>query len=582
MGVRFYIKFIKDFCKRIIDNKIKFTEIELLLIDLNSIVYDCLLIYIIESKNKNLNLFIDKIVYEFGLFISQFSNLKKLYIAGDGVAPLAKMQQQRVRRYKSPKTEDFDNALICPGTSFMILFDQKMTEWCNKNKENFDTLVYSNSTVVKEGEQKIVDWVSSGTIPIVKNKSLIICPDSDIHIILLTRNNPILDNLSIYFGPILCEKTAKLYSSAIKLEKRNTFIINVGQSRSELENYFFNIENIDPPQYKMFWVDFQIILSLYGNDFVPGQPFFDVGYDAYPKNLSIFEVIFHEFARFAKNNEVRKDKIKKDKNLGYLCYRTPTDSETSVEIDINEFCNFIDAFNLKDIVTVLFNSRKNSQIIKGSNFNFERYETLWYYREFNYSIYKNYQFSKIKELSDKMQISKKAKTDICRRYLLAFQWCLSYYLGDEVNYKFAYTYNHAPLMTTFSALCKELEWNKDEIHKCQTNLTFYECKKTPKYHTPFTVAEVLFYILPIESMQNDRRLKTFITHLISLPQYHWAFPTSGTLNKFDVEETIFHENVYIVSLHYLDLIDLTIDFDYKVPESILFNYEKLKIKKNKK
>ena len=51
-----------------------------------------------------------------------YSGVQRLvYIAVDGVAPMGKMKQQRMRRYKSVlEKKEWDTNAISPGTYFMI------------------------------------------------------------------------------------------------------------------------------------------------------------------------------------------------------------------------------------------------------------------------------------------------------------------------------------------------------------------------------------------------------------------------------------------------------------------------------
>lgn len=72
---------------------------------------------------------------------------KLLYLAVDGVAPRAKMNQQRARRFRSsreaeelaatilardgvlPQGEKFDSNCITPGTDFMLKLSIAMKKW---------------------------------------------------------------------------------------------------------------------------------------------------------------------------------------------------------------------------------------------------------------------------------------------------------------------------------------------------------------------------------------------------------------------------------------------------------------------
>eukprot|EP00045_Choanoeca_perplexa_P011245 m.118141 g.118141 ORF g.118141 m.118141 type:complete len:1458 (-) comp15562_c0_seq1:189-4562(-) len=116
---------------------------------------------------------------------------KLLYIAIDGVAPRAKMNQQRQRRFKSvrPKTETvsdtektllgavqsdaqpsdtehFDSNCITPGTEFMNALDRHLVYFIQRKlDEDADwrgiEVVLSGHQVPGEGEHKIMDFIRS-------------------------------------------------------------------------------------------------------------------------------------------------------------------------------------------------------------------------------------------------------------------------------------------------------------------------------------------------------------------------------------------------------------------------------------
>ncbi|KAI1038426.1 hypothetical protein LB503_011279 [Fusarium chuoi] len=104
------------------------------------------------------------------------------FMAIDGVAPRAKMNQQRSRRFRTaldaekarekaikegveiPKEEPFDSNCITPGTEFMAKLSQQLRYFVNK-KVSEDTdwqgceVVLSGHEVPGEGEHKIMEYI---------------------------------------------------------------------------------------------------------------------------------------------------------------------------------------------------------------------------------------------------------------------------------------------------------------------------------------------------------------------------------------------------------------------------------------
>lgn len=107
---------------------------------------------------------------------------KLMFLAIDGVAPRAKMNQQRSRRFRSakdaeralderiargdpiPSGEPFDSNCITPGTQFMHELSVRFRAWIDEKMRTDPawqqgcTVVFSGSEVPGEGEHKIMDY----------------------------------------------------------------------------------------------------------------------------------------------------------------------------------------------------------------------------------------------------------------------------------------------------------------------------------------------------------------------------------------------------------------------------------------
>jgi 5'-3' exonuclease len=83
---------------------------------------------------------------------------KTVYLAVDGVVPMAKIRQQRVRRFKSAwlRREGWDTNAITPGTRFMEKLGIMLKDICLRRR-----WIFSGADEEGEGEHKIMNWLRS-------------------------------------------------------------------------------------------------------------------------------------------------------------------------------------------------------------------------------------------------------------------------------------------------------------------------------------------------------------------------------------------------------------------------------------
>ena len=148
MGIPAFFSYVvkqhKTIMKRFGDKTIVVNN---LLLDSNSIVYDCLYnlqkthpeLYL-ENKVNYENVIIEAVCNKIKYYIETICPTTLVYISFDGVAPVAKLEQQRTRRYKSWFTntvnsnilgdtnEKWDTTNITPGTNFMANLSKQTHE----------------------------------------------------------------------------------------------------------------------------------------------------------------------------------------------------------------------------------------------------------------------------------------------------------------------------------------------------------------------------------------------------------------------------------------------------------------------
>eukprot|EP00605_Chrysophyceae_sp_TOSAG23-4_P001205 GSChrysophyteH1.ASY1.ANO1.1314.1 assembled CDS len=145
-----------------------------LLLDTNGLLHPCCL-RVLEEQENNAELevlMLEEIVTYLNKLVNLVNPVKGVMIAIDGVAPAAKMKQQRQRRFKaSINPNEWSNSAISPGTEFMEKVHKRIITWAETYRESFPsdwpeserreerTIIYSSYKTPMEGEHKLVQFI---------------------------------------------------------------------------------------------------------------------------------------------------------------------------------------------------------------------------------------------------------------------------------------------------------------------------------------------------------------------------------------------------------------------------------------
>lgn len=228
--------------------------------DLNSLLHDVASLVYSYGENKNVytdeqvkyykenpeeldQLYLDSLVKQIEDIINLVGFTDFVWIGIDGVAPIAKIQQQRWRRYKS-KIESifgFSSVMLSPGTEFMDKIDEKLKSWTKSHAEH-KKLIYNDTTSHKspgEAEHKIFKDLMTR-----KGDYVIYGLDNDLVILSLLHSNK---NLNIYNMKKEIETKEYYFVDSIRL--KSSILQEMG-AKSSIE-------------------DFVLMSFFIGNDFIP-------------------------------------------------------------------------------------------------------------------------------------------------------------------------------------------------------------------------------------------------------------------------------------------------------------------------
>lgn len=234
------------------------------------------------------------------------------YMAIDGVAPRAKMNQQRARRFRTayeaeenlrkainqgldiPKEDPFDSNAITPGTEFMAklttnlkyFIHKKMTEdsrWSNVK------VILSGHEVPGEGEHKIMQFIRTMKSQPEYNPNLRHCIyglDADLIMLGLVTHDPHFSLLreEVTFGPSSRNKSGDIHDQKF-------FLLHLSLLREYMALEFQDLEGEVSFDYNFERIldDFILIMYVIGNDFLPNLPDLHINKGAFPLLIGAFK-----------------------------------------------------------------------------------------------------------------------------------------------------------------------------------------------------------------------------------------------------------------------------------------------------
>ena len=467
--------------------------------------------------NKLENLIISRTLKHYDYVINIIKPKEDVYISIDGIAPFAKITQQRIRRYTSYIMDTYENknikwspnANISPSTNFMKKFDEALTKYCKTNN-----YIYSSYAHYGEGEHKIIQTIKTKYL---NKNNIIYSPDTDIIflslILLITKYNNDYKKISSTKINLKNEQ-----NHLIPFIPKNIYIFRFEGSKSIYFNiykikllllkyikYIFRTEEIT---YKLLdnqlILDFIILCFIIGNDFLQNIPFitaYKLNYviKAYGQSLhkfkdnetilynekNIYKINYYNLSRF-----IRK-LAKYELELFKLSY-----FENSL---MNHFHNITQNKNLIEIEKI---RQKQQDYIYFNNFNLMPYldenkniikdnitQIVDILITYKYNYYDYYLKSNNSLLINNM----------INNYMYGIKWTVDYYFntnnnnnilnGECLNWNWYYKFNCMPFISDIAYFLKFNNFTNIKENKILNN-------------KPLTNEEQLLYIIPYEYLKD--------------------------------------------------------------------------------
>ena len=398
-----------------------------LYLDCNSIIYDAYSKMEFDKLTETVTIsIIRSVILKIEDYINTVKPSKTIIIAFDGVAPLAKLEQQRSRRYKSwyqneltrqifKKENHWNTTCITPGTKFM----EDLNEKVSNHFSDISNIIVSGSNQVGEGEHKLFSYIRSYPEKHLLETTVIYGLDADL-IMLSINHLPICPNLYLFR-----ETPHFIQSIDSSLEPNSDYFLDIPEFATAITKYVNNDKELTTQQQKNKVYDYIFLCFFLGNDFLPHFPAINIRTGGVDKMINAYK------ATIGDSNE----------NL--------TDGKTifwgNVRKVVQHLANQEEEFIIKE-----HRSRNNKEKRRMPDTTpeekFKMFEsTPIYEREMEHFInpVKPYWQSRYYR---GLFGSEEFKESIAINYLQGLEWTMKYYTTGCPDWRWCYNYNYPPLL----------------------------------------------------------------------------------------------------------------------------------------
>jgi len=474
MGIPSYFSYIvknhPDIIKKLVKDDLL---VDNFFLDCNSIIYD--IVHNLKTEEIDQKLYhyiIIQVIQKIEYYISIIAPNNLVYIAFDGVAPVAKLEQQRERRYKSwyqgqitkqifKKTtiDPFNTSSITPGTDFMNELNTKI----KKHFENISNIgvkkiIVSGSDEFGEGEHKLFDYIRNSETVLPESVNVIYGLDADL--IMLSINH-LPERPNIY---LFRETPHFIQNIDNSLKPNENYIMDIPELTKCIVDHMSNELTLSIEQRKNVIYDYIFICFFLGNDFMPHFPSINIRTGGVDKMLNAYK------ATIGGTND------------------SLTDGKTIYWKNVRKMVNWLIGLEEKHWSDEMKLRQKREKVYipeKSPEDIFKKFENIpTYQREVEKIIdhgKNGWQKRYYQNLFDMdSEIDDARKKQICVNYLEGLEWTMKYYSGNCPDWRWCYKYNYPPLL-------------EDLIHHIPYFEQTFIGKNENKAVTPLTQ---LCYVLP--------------------------------------------------------------------------------------
>jgi 5'-3' exonuclease len=432
MGIPSYFSYLCKNHPEILYSYSQFhNSIDFLYLDSNSIIYDVVHSFDFSQllQNQLLNKkIIQSIIQKIDSYIQLIHPNDLSFIAFDGVAPFAKIHQQRKRRFKSnyqnkmlPKDEKlkWNTTMITPGTNFMNMLSNELQSYYKHN----DNILISTSQEIGEGEHKIFERIR--THPHKHKKTLIYGLDADLIMLSLTHLYSFCD--SIY---LLRESMDWMIQLNNKLNRNELLIVDCHQLSHQLNEEIFhcNYSQQSQNQIVRHHKEYIFLCFFMGNDFLPHFPSLNIRTGGIKKIVNQYQTSIYKDNQYLilEDNQIHWESVY------ILIHHLSFKEEEFIQNEIKKRDQYQKYLRENDTTSSFENIPIiNRKIEKKIN----PFQPGWKERYY--------------QLLFPQPVSIET---ICNQYIESLEWTFSYYTKQCIDWRWHYPYDYPPLLSDLQSI----------------------------------------------------------------------------------------------------------------------------------
>ena len=528
MGIANYFSFLVKNYPHIIKKYVKdVLKVDNLYLDCNSIIYDTYSKMEVDKLTETIAISIIKsVISKIEEYISIIQPSKMVIIAFDGVAPVAKLEQQRSRRYKSwyqneisrilfkKETEDaWNTTAITPGTKFMAQLNNKISEHFNKSwighKNIRPEIIVSGSNEVGEGEHKLFSYIRSNLEKHSNETTVIYGLDADL-IMLSINHLPISPNIYLFR-----ETPHFIKSIDNSLEPNSNYFLDIPEFAHSLTLYLNNDKELTTEQQKNKKYDYIFLCFFLGNDFLPHFPAINIRTGGVDKMMNAYKATIG------------------DRNLNL------TDGKTIYWGNVRKLVQFLANQEEEFIIKEHYSRNKKERYRLPENTpeeKFKKFETTPVFdREMEHFInpvkpsWQSRYYQGLFGLKD--NVDEALKREISINYLQGLEWTMKYYTTGCPDWRWKYKYNYPPLLQD---LIKHIPlFNTEFVPYCAPNPVseiVQLCYVLPRASLPLLPKRLYFELIK----KYDHWYKGNCDFVWAYCRYFWE--SHVEMNEIDIDE----------------------------------------------